>query len=302
MEKAPIPIEVPFSSSGFQRFISLWLIIGDSQNIIIDVGPSNTTEGVIRKIKELGIKDIHYVLLTHIHLDHAGGIATFIKNFPMCRVICHKKAIPHLISPDRLWDGSKRVLDGIATIYGRPEPVEEEYLISHETAKVEGLKIIETPGHAPHHLSFIYNNMLFPGEACGNLFTYNGIEYIRPATPPPFFLEKFMQSIDLLPVNKHKELFLSHFRSVKNPVKYIRRFKAQIHLWQKTISKELSTSADLDKERCLNLILNKDPELRRFNLLPEPIRKRERFFLNNSISGFIDHFKRIRFISHSADN
>jgi glyoxylase-like metal-dependent hydrolase (beta-lactamase superfamily II) len=76
-------------------------------------------------------------------------------------VICHSKAIGHLIDPTKLWLGGRKALGELASIYGPISPVKREWLIPHEEAHLPGLKVIETPGHAPHHVSYLYEGKLF---------------------------------------------------------------------------------------------------------------------------------------------
>jgi glyoxylase-like metal-dependent hydrolase (beta-lactamase superfamily II) len=294
MNKEPILVEISIKSKGFQKFICSWIICYNGNNVVIDVGPSSAVHSLIKTIKGMGIDTVDLVFLTHIHLDHAGGLGEFLRSYPMAKVVCHRKGIPHLINPERLWKGSKIALGKIAQIYGIPEPIPPEYLISHEDVSMDGLRIIETPGHAPHHLSFIYSRMLFPGEAGGNRFTMENGIYMRPATPPPFLLDQFLKSIETLLEEGDMPMYLPHFGRVDSSIEYLRRFKRQVLLWEELVSKivcQYHNSKDLDS-RCLEKIMREDHELRNFHLLPQDCMERERFFLKNSISGYIGYIKK----------
>ena len=184
-----IRVELDQKMNGFNGFIGSWVCKGNL-NIVIDVGPRFSVHNLVETLKAKGMKRIDLVLLTHIHLDHAGGLKEFLDCFPMAKAICHSKGVRHLIDPARLWEGSLKVLGETAEAYGKIKPVHNDRLISHEDAKIDNLEIIETPGHAPHHLSFYYCGNLFSGEAAGNYIKIKDMEYLRPATPPRFFLEE----------------------------------------------------------------------------------------------------------------
>ena len=156
----PVLIEIKQDNPALNQFIGSWLCIGD-QNMVVDVGPSRSIKRLLRSLSERGVKKIDYVLLTHIHIDHSGGLSDFLDHFPMARVICHDRGIGHMVDPSRLRAGSRHVLGELADEYGPVKPVKEEWLIPHGQAKIPGLRIIDTPGHAPHHLSFIFGNHLF---------------------------------------------------------------------------------------------------------------------------------------------
>ena len=132
----PTLIELKQNKPGFRRFIGSWLITG-RENIVVDVGPSNSTDQLIHSLTELGVDRIDRVLLTHIHIDHAGGLAPFLEHFPMARVICHEKAIPHLVDPSKLWAGTRKTLGpDLTDTYGPIRPVKRDWLVPHTEAKL----------------------------------------------------------------------------------------------------------------------------------------------------------------------
>ena len=186
---SPELIEINQDMPGFDHFNGTWSYIGD-KNIIVDVGPAHSVKRLIKSLRSMGREHVDYILLTHIHIDHAGGLADFLTYYPTAKIICHNKAMEHLAEPTKLWKGSLKVLGAIAESYGPPKPLKNECLIPHTEASINNLEIIETPGHAPHHLSFRYDGYLFAGEAGGNYFRIHNQDYLRPATPPIFFLEE----------------------------------------------------------------------------------------------------------------
>jgi glyoxylase-like metal-dependent hydrolase (beta-lactamase superfamily II) len=286
-------IEIKQNSPGFNQFIGSWLYRGDI-NFVVDVGPANSVLRLIDALTEMKIERIDYIFLTHIHIDHAGGLAQFLEHFPMAKVIGHEKGIKHLVNPQKLWVGSVKVLGEIAELYGPLRPVAEKFFISHNNAPNRDIVVVDTPGHSAHHLSFIYNGNLFAGEAGGNHFSVQGREYLRPATPPKFFLTTFLSSIEKLLQLRDMPICYAHFGKADSSHAMLKRSKNQILNWEKIIRKErLSDTKDL-VERCVESLLSEDPELNAFQYMDSVVQKREIFFIKNSIKGYLQYLTSIR--------
>jgi glyoxylase-like metal-dependent hydrolase (beta-lactamase superfamily II) len=286
----PLLIEIEQDRPGFNGFIGSWLYRGDN-TIIVDVGPSNSVNHLIESLTAMDVDRIDFVLLTHIHIDHAGGLAELLDHFPMARAICHNKGIKHLVDPSRLWSGSLNALGEVAESYGPMSPVEPERLIPHTDADLKDLKIIETPGHAPHHLSFLYQGHFFVGEAGGNYFTIPGKDYLRPATPPIFSPAEFLTSVDALIALEDQPMYYGHFGSVESSREFLQRFRDQLLRWREIIEEEMSTEKSDLVERCVERLLEKDQDLKNFPLLEPDIQEREQFFLSNSVRGYVGFLK-----------
>jgi len=282
----PILITIKQDRPGFERFIGSWLCPFD-KTMVVDVGPSRSLPRLIDSLTARGIRRVDYVLLTHIHMDHAGGLAEFLDHFSRARAVCHSKAIPHLVDPSKLWLGSQKTLGDLAEAYGPIKPVKRDRLIPHTEAQAEGIDVIETPGHAVHHLSFILGGNLFAGEAGGVYVTGQGWEYLRPATPPVFFLKQFVESIDRLLTAKDLTMCYAHFGRAASSHQMLRREKAQLLFWEKIIREERGRSDKLLLERCRTRLLDEDPELRAFQAMSSAQQEREKFFMSNSIRGYL---------------
>lgn len=102
---------------GFKQFIGIWLYTGPPA-FLVDVGPSATSAALLEAIRVIGVQDLDYLLLTHIHIDHAGGIGAIAEAFPQAQIIGHGQGLPHLIQPERLWAGSVQSLGRTAKAYG----------------------------------------------------------------------------------------------------------------------------------------------------------------------------------------
>jgi glyoxylase-like metal-dependent hydrolase (beta-lactamase superfamily II) len=275
---------------GFDRFIGSWVYQGDI-SFVVDVGPSNSVDRLTRALSDMGITRLDYVLLTHIHVDHAGGLGRILEHFPMARVVCHEKGIKHLVNPSRLWEGTQMALREIAESYGPYTPVEEKTFIPHTQAEIENLTIIETPGHAPHHLSFSYQGNLFAGEAAGNYYAVGDTDYLRPATPPKFFFDIFLGSIDRLMDLGEQHICYAHFGEYPDSRQMLERFRGQVFRWKEIIEKEMSGSPEDLVERCMDRLLREDPDLGAFALMDSDTQNRERFFMTNSVGGYTEFLK-----------
>lgn len=284
---APLHIEIKQSVPGFDRFMGSW-IIREEKTVLLDAGPANSVENLLAGLEENGIDHIDYVFISHIHIDHAGGVARVLERYPEAAAICHAKGLKFLVNPEKLWEGSQKVLGELALVYGPPPPIPEERLIPHTEADVPGMEIIETPGHAPHHLSFTYGGRLFAGEAGGNLFIVNGEEYLRPATPPRFFLKDALSSVEKLLALDDQPIYYAHFENADSSRRMLERFKKQLVRWAEIIATEAALGGPEGlEERCIEAILRDDPELKAFKRMNKDAREREKTFIGNSVRGYI---------------
>ena len=286
-------VEIKQAIPGFNRFIGSWVYEGDV-TFIVDVGPRNTAHILKDRLSRMGIRHIDFVLLTHIHIDHGGALNSILTAFPMARAVCHTKGTKHLIDPVRLWEGSRQVLREKAEAFGQPEAVDPERLIHHGDVEMRDLIVIETPGHAPHHISYSYNGILFSGEAAGNYYNIRGSEFLRPATPPRFFLETFLKSVEKLLALQDQRICYGHFGEAASSQNMLNRFRSQLQRWEQIIEHEAKEeTADL-VPRCIAVLLRKDPELKAFTCMPLAVQKREQYFMANSVQGFLGYFKERR--------
>jgi glyoxylase-like metal-dependent hydrolase (beta-lactamase superfamily II) len=282
----PILIEIRLDRTGFDRFIGSW-VCRFEKTVVIDVGPSSSVIKLIDSLKAMGIHHVDYVLLTHIHMDHAGGLGEFLDHFTTARAICHSKAVSHLLDPSKLWANSQKTLGNLAIAYGPMKPVKKERLLAHTEARVEGVDIIETPGHAPHHLSFVILGHLFVGEAGGTYVAREGWEYLRPATPPVFFLKEFLRSIDLLLARGELPICYAHLGSAQSSQQMLKRERDQLLFWEHVLRDELGKGDHGLMERGLTRLLREDKELQEIKAMSSGEQERERFFLGNSIKGYL---------------
>lgn len=289
-------IDIAPPLSGFEKFISVY-VLEAGKIALIDVGPSVSVGNLVSGLRELNINpaDISYVFATHIHIDHAGGIGRAVKQMPNARVVVHEKGGPHLADPSRLWEDSQRALGELALKYEPIEPVPQDRVIMAKSGMLFDLgemeiEVLETPGHASHHLSFLdrKEGRLFVGEAAG---VYIGeVDLIRPATPTPFNLEQALTSLDKLISLRPMSLCYAHFGSATDALDKLRCCQQQLVLWGSIIADCLEKEASY--QDIYDEIRGKDAMLARIDSLPPDQRDRELYFINGSIKGFVAYFQR----------
>ncbi len=273
--------------SGFSDFITIWLYKG-SPSFVIDVGLSVTSSQLIKVFDSLEIDSLDYIFLTHIHLDHAGGIGELAQFFPDTPIICHSAGIPHLVDPTRLWEGTVKTLGDLGRAYGPVKPVPKDRLVAAETFSSDTIFPLLTLGHSPHHMSYQFEEYMFAGET-GGVFIKQPDDsyYLRPATPPRFFLETSLKSIDLLIEREFTYLCFGHFGISSDAKEVLKQQKDQLFRWHGIINDEFKNFGNKDfYTTCLNRLIKDDPLLSNLSLMDAAVREREYNFLTNSIKGF----------------
>ncbi len=266
---------------------------------IVETGPRLTVENLLAGLKETGIKrdEVDYVVVTHIHIDHAGGAGTLMPHLPNARLLVHERGVRHLVNPEKLWISSLQVLGDIAEMYGEFQPVPEERAVIAKEGMVvdlgEGvdLKVLEMPGHASHELSFYEKNSqgVFPGDAAG--IYLNKFDVIIPTTPPPFNLEMALSSLRRLIKTKPRLLYYSHYGPADDAVKKLETYAVRLTLWGEIILEGMKDGEDF--ETICERISEKDPltsevedYIKNHLILSEGIVK-------PNVYGFMEYFQRI---------
>ena len=281
---------------GYRKFIGCWIYKSDEGNFLVDPGPSSTIPKLISALRALSIEKLDYVFLTHLHLDHAGGTGNLVKEFPT-RVAVHEGALKHLIDPSKLWAGSLRILGEVAEKYGRIRPVPKDMLISKEEISLgnKRIKSLDTKGHAPYHRSYLFDDILFAGEASGVYLDLGGGDfYLRPPTPPPFHLDTAIDSADKLGRLDFSMLCFGHFGHSSNRG-IVKEFQEQLLRWKDVIGRALSKhylSEDTLIEECITRLKEEDPLFGKIERLDKDIQGRERYYAGNSITGFLSYLRK----------
>jgi glyoxylase-like metal-dependent hydrolase (beta-lactamase superfamily II) len=270
------------------RFLGTYLIRSE-KTTIVDIGPKAALPNLLAALPQLGVhaEDINYIVLTHIHIDHAGGTGTALQAIRNAQVLAHSRARPHLIDPSALWEGSLKTLGELAIKYGAIEPVPEEKIISvTDTMELDlgrslVLEIYLTPGHAAHHLSIFEraSDVLIAGEAAG--VCIDGM--VRPATPPPFKLEDTLSSIDKLIRLQPQKICYGHFGCYDNGLARLKRYREQMLHWYEIVTSAVGEGKSQDE--IFTILRENDNELRYLDGLDKDQYESEYGFISNSIKG-----------------
>ncbi len=202
------------------KFGSVYLV-NEDKKALIDIGPTTSVNVILSGIRSIGVspEDINYIIVTHIHLDHAGGVGVIIKEMPGAQVLVHPRGARHLANPARLIESVKSVQGAeIMSRYGEVLPVSEGRIKSASDGDVlklsdgQSLHFIDAPGHAPHELC-IYedrNRGIFTGEAVGIYIA--GDSFSLPSTPPPSFdAEQCVAALERMRRLNPDRLYFAHF-------------------------------------------------------------------------------------------
>ena len=202
--------------------------IKDGDGAIIEPGPAVLVPKIQEAAAELGLLNPAYIIPTHIHLDHAGGVGRLVQVFPETKIVVNKHAVRHIVEPSRLIKSTRMAFgDDFESIYGPILPVPESRLrvvADGERLAVGGreLVIIYTPGHAPHHISIFDSKTkgLFCGEALGLIYGA-GYPPLPAVAPPSFDLELYLKDMERLKALKPRLLFYSHGSVAEEPEELI---------------------------------------------------------------------------------
>ena len=213
-----------------------YLVKGDDGWMLVETGPATSAERILEATASLGIAhhQVRHMAVTHIHLDHAGGLGTLARHFKAAKIWVHAKGHKHMVDPHRLVEGSRFALGAQKMEeYGDVLPVPRERLFpANEGTKISlggnrVLEIWETPGHARHHVCFydVHTRGLFSGDAAGIYFPrlskMLNRPVLRPATPAPDFNGTMMwQTLYRLALTELNIIYFAHFGAA-SPAKYL---------------------------------------------------------------------------------
>lgn len=290
---APEFIALDQPRRGYRDFIGCWLYRIDDLVLVIDPGPTSTIAHLVDELRARDVDRLDLIVLTHIHLDHGGGAGRLLRSHPDARIVCHPPAADHLVDPSRLWAGSLEVLGETARLFGEPDPVPADRIDRPDSLAARGIRAVPTPGHAPHHWSFVHGDLLFAGEAAG--VTVPGVDgpYLRPATPPRFFPDAYLGSLDrLLALDPLPErIAFAHAGLCDDAPALLRAARDQVGRWIGVIAEESRpgerTWSDDLRRRVTERLLDEDPWFARHADLDADIRDREAEYLRNTLEGIL---------------
>jgi len=237
---------------GRPRTIAAALLESDGHRAVVDPGPGSTLETLHSQLQAcgFGVSDLDAILLTHIHLDHAGATGALVRENPRLAVYVHKNGGPHLVDPSKLLASAQRLWPHeLHRLFGEVLPVPTENLRILEggetlTLGSRKVEVVYTPGHASHHVSYFdkKEGVAFVGDTTG--VRIEGNSYVMPATPPPDIdLGIWDASFAAILERKPARLFLTHYGYSDNPSEHILIFRERLHRWAMLTAEILRTAA-----------------------------------------------------------
>jgi glyoxylase-like metal-dependent hydrolase (beta-lactamase superfamily II) len=234
----PMSREIDVMHLGRDRVICAHELDG----LIIDPGPTSCMDTLL---DALGGQEPRALLLTHIHLDHAGASGALVRRFPQLTVYVHERGAPHLIDPSKLLKSATQLYGGdMDRLWAEVVPVPEDNIRALSGGEtVEGLRVEYTPGHASHHVTYFDEDAgdAYVGDTGGVRIPPS--EFVMSPTPPPDIdLEKWNASLDLIEERAPQRLRLTHFGGFTNVGEHIAQLRGRLAAWS-----EVAKAADLDR-------------------------------------------------------
>jgi len=208
---------------------------------LVETGPSTCRDSLLAAVARAGVsnEEVRHVFVTHIHLDHAGGMGAVVDAFPKATFYAHELGVPHLVDPTRLAASARRAWGAASDqLWGTIVPVPSARIASLRGGErfplVGGeLRVIPTPGHARHHLAFFDSALrgLFTGDGAG--VRLEGSAHLRPAVPPPDLdLDQLFTSLDEMRRTDPQKVLFSHFGPSPDGAADLVRYRKVVEEWR----------------------------------------------------------------------
>ncbi len=257
VEIAPDLVAIDTFYGGRERYTAAYLLAAE-RPAIVETGPTTSAEAVTAGLERHGIgpEDLAHIVVTHIHLDHAGGVGELARRFPRTTVWVHERGAPHLADPSRLVSSATRLYgeERMAALFGPVHPVPSERLRplpDGERIELGGrsLEALHTPGHASHHVALVDSSTgaVFSGDALG--IHLPDLPVLRPATPPPDFdLEAALASIERIRSRARDAFILfSHFGPVREVERICELAARRTRSWAEAVRSALERTEDVEE-------------------------------------------------------
>jgi glyoxylase-like metal-dependent hydrolase (beta-lactamase superfamily II) len=243
---------------GRPEIIATAILHGTAGVALIDPGPTTTIPSLTTALSRKGIRfeDVRQILLTHIHLDHAGAVGSIVEKFPHIDVMVHERGAPHMVDPSKLLSSAGRLYgQDMDRLWGEVKPVPRERLTvvdGGETVTVAGreIKIAYTPGHASHHVSYFdsASRVAFVGDTAG--IRRGSGTYVMPPTPPPDIdIEAWHDSEKKILAWDPDTLFITHFGPFQGARQHFQGMFGNMAEWSRIVRRLLANAALTDEDR-----------------------------------------------------
>lgn len=279
--------------------IAVYLMESSDGLVVVDPGPSSCEEALRAAITAMGarIDDLRHVLLTHIHLDHAGIAGSLARRLPALRVHVHARGAPHLADPARLLDSARRIYrDDMDRLWGAFEAVDARQLVvlsggERLTIGDRRLRVAYTPGHAWHHLAYLEETtgVAFVGDVAGEA-SQHGTPALPAAPPPDIDLEAWKPSLDLIASWGPEALLLTHFGPARHVVAHLDALWDRIISWSLAVRASLSAGTNDDARA--DAFADAEVARLRAGLTPEQAAHIDRDSVRSSWFGFARYWRK----------
>ena len=239
---------------GRQRVIGAYLRETEDGLALQDCGPTTCVPALKARLAERGLelRDVRHLLLSHIHLDHAGAAGVLVREHSELQVHVSEIGVPHLIDPSRLEASARRLYgDEFGTLWGELAPVPEAnvHVVGAETL---GLATFPTPGHASHHVCYLdREGTLYAGDAAG--VRIQPSRFVLPPTPPPEVdLDAWDRTIDEILARGPKRMALIHFGVADDPERHLAELRERLREWAERV-REGASEGEFDAAAAADL-------------------------------------------------
>lgn len=215
--------------------VAAFLLQSSEGPVLIETGPHSTLPRLLASVEQAGYRpaDIRHVLLTHIHLDHAGAAWWFARQG--ATVYVHPKGLPHLMDPAKLMASARMIYqDQMDRLWGEMHPIAADRLrqVNDDEELILGdIRVIarHTPGHAVHHIAWQWEDCLFTGDVGGVKIGSGPV--MPPCPPPDIHLPDWMQSINRMRELSAEKLYLTHFGQVTDKERHLDELSVRLNAW-----------------------------------------------------------------------
>lgn len=233
---------IDLQHQGAERVIGSYVLETADGPALFDCGPSTCVDRLKQGLRERGLEltDLRHLLLSHIHLDHAGAAGVLVREHPGLTVHVSEIGAPHLIDPTRLEASARRLYgDTFDTLWGELAPVPKGK-VDVVGERVLGLECFKTPGHASHHVSYVHSDgTLYAGDAAGVRLQPDRL--VLPPTPPPEFdLEAWTRTLDEIERRSPARLALVHFGVAVDIARHLAELRERLHSWVDRVRRGLN--------------------------------------------------------------
>jgi glyoxylase-like metal-dependent hydrolase (beta-lactamase superfamily II) len=219
--------------AGHERSVGCYVLDTDDGPALFDCGPTTTIAALKAGLAEQGLEltDVRHLLLSHIHLDHAGAAGVLVREHPSLQVHVSEIGAPHLVDPERLERSARRLYgDAFDTLWGELAPVPRES-VRIVGDQVLGLACFPTQGHASHHVSYLdRDGTLYAGDAAG-VRIQPGRVVLPPTPPPEFDLDAWQRTLEELERRDPQRLALIHFGVADDPQRHVAELRLELYDW-----------------------------------------------------------------------